>query len=89
MKGAMHCVRRYFLEQPVKQEDHLLTMIAQSGIAKHNERAGKSLIEHTYRSESLGSSCLDWLRYTSCAGDFRRALDFGFTFTRSELGRME
>ena len=51
MKGAMHCIRRYFLEQPVEQEDHLLTMIEQIVIAKHNKRAGKPLIEHSYRSD--------------------------------------
>ena len=35
-KGAMHCVRRYFLSQPIEHTDHLLFMIAQVVIAKHN-----------------------------------------------------
>ena len=56
MKGAVHCVRRYFLEQPVEHEDRLLTMIAQIVIAKHSERAGKPLSDHTCKPDGSPNS---------------------------------
>ena len=38
VKGAMHCVQRFFLSQPIVHTDRLLFMIAQVVIAKQNER---------------------------------------------------
>ena len=48
-KGAMHYVRRYLLSQLIDHGDHLLLMTAQVVIDKHNERAGRPLIEHACR----------------------------------------
>ena len=87
MKGAMHCVRRYFRTQPVEQDDQLLTMIAQIVIVKHNERAGKPLIEHTYRTDGSANLSKKFMIFVPGLAQihqlceiFRRALDFGWTW---------
>ena len=41
MKGVMHKVKRYFLEQPLDRSANLLNQIAQLVITYHNERVGK------------------------------------------------
>ena len=44
MKGAMHCVKRYFLSQPIERSHNMLNSIAQIVINNHNERAANLLL---------------------------------------------
>ena len=52
-KGAMHCVRRYFLSQPLERIDNMLTIIAQIVVSNHNERAGKPYINSAKSLDAL------------------------------------
>ena len=87
MKGAMHCVRRYFLAKPIDHGDHLLLMIAQLAIAKHNERAGQPLIEHTHKKDGSHNPSNKFMVFVPGVPQIyqlveilRRALDFAWTW---------
>ena len=87
MKGAMHCVRRYFLSQPIEHAEHLLFMIAQVVIGKHNERAGLPLIEHTCRKDGSPNLSNKFMAFVPGVPQirqlheiFRHAFDFGWAW---------
>ena len=76
MKGAMRCVKRDFLAQPMDRSFNMLNMIAQIVITYHNDRAGKPLIDDTCPKESIPPtrswfSYLVWLRLIISVRFFR------------------
>ena len=56
MKGAMHHVKRCFLEQPLERSTNLLNQMAQIVINYHNDRAGRPLVEETCHSKGVNPS---------------------------------
>ena len=56
MKGAMHKVKRCFLEQPLDRSANLLNQIAQIVITYHNERVGRPLIDETCHCKGVNES---------------------------------
>ena len=87
MKGAMRCVRRYFLSQPMERSDNMLTMMAQIMISKHNERARRPLIDHIWHRDGFVNPSNKITVFLSGVAEihqlceiFRRALDFGWTW---------
>ena len=56
MKGAMHSVRRCFLEQPLDRSANLLNKIAQFVINHHNESARQPLVKETCHSKGANQS---------------------------------
>ena len=47
LSGAMHKIGRIFLSQPTQCSDRLLFSMAQIIIARHSNRAGRALVDHT------------------------------------------
>ena len=88
MKGAMHCVKRYFLSQPMERSHNMLTRIAQIVITYHNERAGKPLVDHTCHSDGSVNPSNKFTAFLPGLVQMHQfceiissALDFGWTWT--------
>ena len=55
--GATRKIHQIFLSQPIQRADHLLFTTSQIIIAKHNERAGLPLVDHTSRTDGRVNPC--------------------------------
>ena len=81
MQGAVHKVKRCFLDQPLDRSTSLLNQIAQIVITYHNDRAGQPLIEETCHSKA--NKIVAFLPGLAQIFQFceiiQRALDLGWT----------
>ena len=80
MKGAMHNVKRCFLERPLDRSANLLNQMAQIVITYHNNTAGNRLSRRLATARVsmslIRSWCffLDWHRFTTSVRFFREPL---------------
>ena len=85
MKGAMHHVKRCFLDQSLDQSHSLLNLMAQIVITFHNERAGRPLVDNTCQRSGVKESNKFMVFLPGLAQIYQfceilqRAIDLGWT----------
>ena len=60
LEGTMFKVRRIFLRQPIRKEQHLLFTMAQIIISRHSDTTGGPLVNHTGLNQPGGNRQSYW-----------------------------